>query len=124
MADALIYLEFSHPRWLLLPGFSAMVLTGLFSWLVYCQCIEGKAITIDLMAGDVEEATRQVVHPETIAPCWEKYADACWGKYRAAIWFGVMAISSFVMGVICFHRYWYSMFYKILFEIVKIVLVL
>jgi len=107
LADKIIYLEFSDPRWLLLPGVSAMILTGLFSWLVYCQCIEGKAITIDLMAGDVQEATRQVVQPETFTPCWQKYASSCWGKYRAAIWFGLMAISSFVMGVICFLRYGY-----------------
>jgi len=107
LADKLIQLEFSDPRWLLLPGFSAMILTGLFSWLVYCQCIEGKAITIDLMAGDVQEATRQVIQPETFTPCWDQYASTCWGKYRAAIWFGVMAIASFVMGIICFLRYRY-----------------
>jgi len=97
--------QFSNPRWLLLPGFAAFFLVGLFWWLMWCQGIEDRAITIDLMAGDVEEATRQVVQPEIFTPCWESYADVCWPKYMRALWFFLLGIASFVMGCICFHRY-------------------
>ncbi len=62
--DAIVGLDFSDPLWLLQPAISAYLLTIFFFALAYFQGLEAKAISIDLMVGNVQEATRQVFNPE------------------------------------------------------------
>ena len=63
MMDAVVNVEFTQPmRWLLLPLVQSPFFCALLAWISYSQFVTEDTISLDIMAGDVGEATRRVIH--------------------------------------------------------------
>jgi hypothetical protein len=84
-----IQYQYSKAKWFRLTDYFNLMFSTLGFYLMYCQLLDAKAIDMDLLFADIEQAERLIRQPGIITPCIDEFQSSCIAQYFYAAFFGV-----------------------------------